>query len=59
MYVERSPWKHMVAKRSTTSKCIMATMVRITIKKFSAKPEARYLKLIYCGGVERNLNDDI
>ena len=25
-------------------------------KKFSAKPEARYLKLIYCGGVERNLN---
>ena len=25
-------------------------------KKFSAKPEARYLKLIYCGGVERKLN---
>ena len=25
-------------------------------KKFSTKPEARYLKLIYCGGVERNLN---
>lgn len=25
-------------------------------KKFSMKPETRYLKLIYCGGVERKLN---